>query len=86
MAIGPFVVAGRIDQRPRKAVEMLSDAGKGGIATRCAAAFDIADMDGKGRIERVNPVDQRIEADIVLRQPIGHVADGNKAERLSPDA
>ena len=81
MAIGPFVVAGRVDERASKAVKMRLHSRKIFVAARRAPGDDIADMQRKGGIERIDAVDQPVEFFVVAGDIVGHVAQRHEVER-----
>ena len=83
VAVGPLVVARRVDQRLLEGAEVVLDLLEVLVAAGRTAALDVADVDREGRPRLVDLGDEPLEAGVVGRHVVGHVAQGDESERLS---
>jgi hypothetical protein len=82
VAIDPFVVADGIDQSAFEGLDLVVGCLQDFIAARQCAGFDVAHVQGEGRLHRVDRSDQPVELGGVVRQIVGHVAERHERERV----
>jgi len=82
VAISPFIVAGRVDERLLETVELLQCTIKYFVGAWCVSALDITKVHSKRGLEPVGARDQPAESVVVARQCIWRVAESHEAEVL----
>jgi hypothetical protein len=81
-AVGPFVVARRVNQRMPEIVEVVAHLLQRLVGAGAGPALDVADVKREHRLHLVDRGDQTLEAGVVVGQLVRHVADGDERERL----